>query len=51
MLALHVPMAQRILGVAPVELPTLAAVFGLAMSIVVAIEIHKVWWRARLAAR
>jgi magnesium-transporting ATPase (P-type) len=51
MLALHVPMAQRILGVAPVELPTLAAVFGLAMSIVVAIEIHKVWWRARLATR
>ena len=51
MLALHVPMAQRILGVAPVGFPVLAGLFGLALSVVIIMEIHKWWWRARLTSR
>jgi magnesium-transporting ATPase (P-type) len=46
MLAMHLPVAQRILGVAPVNLTTLATVFGLASSIIIVMEIHKRSYRA-----
>ncbi len=46
-LAMNTPVAQRILSVAPVRLSTFAILFGLASSIVIAMEVHKAWWRAR----
>lgn len=51
MLAMHVPFAQRILGVAPVELSTLAVLIGLALSIVLVMELHKWVWRVRRKRR
>ena len=47
MLAMHVPLAQRGLGVEPVGVSILATLFALALSIVIAMEIHKRWWRVR----
>lgn len=51
MLALHIPMLQRILHVAPVDVATLASLFGLALSLVLVMEIHKWWWRSRATSR
>ena len=48
MLALYIPMMQRIPQVAPIDVATLASLFGLALSLVLVMEIHKWWWRARL---
>jgi magnesium-transporting ATPase (P-type) len=46
-LAMHVPLTQRILGVEPVDMTTFAGLFGLALTIVVTMELHKWWWRNR----
>lgn len=46
-LAMHLPVMQRILGVEPVDLPTFAGLLGLALTIVITMEIHKWWWRTR----
>ncbi|HVS14020.1 MAG TPA: HAD-IC family P-type ATPase [Thermoanaerobaculia bacterium] len=51
MLAMQVPLAQRILGVEPVGLRTIAALFALAVTIVIAMELHKWRWRARRRGR
>lgn len=51
MLAMHVPFTQRILGVAPIDLSTMAILIGLALSIVLVMELHKWLWRVRLKRR
>lgn len=51
MLALHIPVTQRILRVAPVDFSTLATLFGLALSIVIVMEVHKWWSQDRLTTR
>jgi magnesium-transporting ATPase (P-type) len=46
-LAMYTPLGQRVLGVEPVSLGTWAALYGLALTIFVAIELHKRYWAAR----
>jgi magnesium-transporting ATPase (P-type) len=51
MLSLRLPIAQRVLGVEPVDPATFAGLIGLAFTVVIAMEIHKWHWRARRADR
>jgi magnesium-transporting ATPase (P-type) len=51
LVAMHVPLAQRVLSVAPVRFSTLAILVGLASSIVFVVEVHKWWWRVHLTSR
>jgi P-type Ca2+ transporter type 2C len=46
-IAMHVPMTQRVLGTAPVSLDTWLVLAALALSVVIAIEIQKWIWRRR----
>ncbi len=45
--AMYSPLGQRVLQTAPVDLKTFAVLFALALSVFVAIEIHKVSWALR----
>jgi len=45
--AMHLPIGQRILGVEPVSLATWGVLFALALTILVAMEIHKWTWAVR----
>jgi magnesium-transporting ATPase (P-type) len=45
--AMHVPIMQRIIGVEPVGSGTAAVLFGLALTVTVAVELHKLRWRRR----
>lgn len=47
MAAMQVPFMQRILRVEPVDFKTFFILLGLALTILVAIEIHKVVWKFR----
>jgi len=49
--AMHLPWTQRLLDVEPLDLGTMAALFGLALSITAALELHKWWWARRTARR
>lgn len=49
--AMHLPWTQRLLDVEPLDLGTMAALFGLALSITAALELHKWWWARRTAGR
>lgn len=45
--AMHLPITQAVLQIAPVDLTTFAVLLALASTILVAIEIHKWSWRLR----
>lgn len=47
MVAMQLPVTQRILRVEPVEWATFASLLGLALTITGAMELHKWWWRVR----
>ena len=47
--AMHIPLLQSVLGTEPVSLSTWAVMAGLALTIFVAMEIHKWTWRLRHA--
>ncbi|MEQ9104118.1 MAG: HAD-IC family P-type ATPase [Rhodothermales bacterium] len=49
MLAMHVPLLQRALGTEPVSLEQFAALFVVAMGIILVMELHKLIWRYRHA--
>ncbi len=49
LLAMQFSLTQRLLHIEPVGLTTFAAMFALALSIFVALELHKLWWNARHA--
>jgi len=49
--AMHLPWTQRLLDVEPLDLGTMAALFGLALSITAALELHKWWWARRTGGR
>ncbi|MCD4728004.1 MAG: HAD-IC family P-type ATPase, partial [Pirellulales bacterium] len=51
MASMHLPLMQRFLHTEPVDLPTFASLLGLALTVLVAIEIHKWWWGLRAAKR
>lgn len=44
-IAMYWPPAQTMLGVAPIALDTWITLFALALTVLVAIEIHKAWYR------
>lgn len=48
MVAMHLPLTQRVLRVEPVDLTTFVTLLGLALTLLVAMEIHKWWCRVRL---
>ena len=50
-LALYVPPAQAVLGTMPVGRSTWALVAGLALTLLVAMELHKLSWRSRYGTR
>jgi hypothetical protein len=41
---MHIPLGQTVLQTAPVHYITWATLFGLALTVVVAIELHKWTW-------
>ena len=45
MAAMHIPFMQRILRIEPVDPTTFITLFGLALTVIVAVEIHK-WWKS-----
>ncbi len=45
--ALHVPLAQTVLGVEPLTLTTWITLLGLALTILLAMELHKWSWKKR----
>ncbi|HRQ71902.1 MAG TPA: HAD-IC family P-type ATPase [Phycisphaerales bacterium] len=47
-LAMHTPGLNTVLGAGPLPLGVWAAMAGLALSIFVVMELHKVWWRRRM---
>ncbi len=47
LVAMHLPLTQRLLSVGPVDAATFGILFLLALSITVAMEVHKAWWRRR----
>lgn len=47
MAAMQVPFMQRILRIEPVDFRTFSLLLGLALTIFVAMEIHKWWWKVR----
>ncbi|MCX7699608.1 MAG: HAD-IC family P-type ATPase [Gemmataceae bacterium] len=49
-ISMHTPFMQRILRVEPVSLEMWAVLIALAMSIVVGMELHKLWWKYRTGA-
>ncbi len=48
--SMHTPLMQRILRVEPVSLETWAVLIGLALTIFVGMELHKLWWNYRTRA-
>ncbi len=50
LLAMHIPFTQKMLNIAPVSLNTMLAMFALALTIVVANELQKLWMRTKRAA-
>lgn len=44
--AMHIPLTQRLLKIEPVDFRTFATMFGLAVTVFLAMEVHK-WWRKR----
>ncbi len=50
LVAMQLPFTQRILRVAPIPVETFAALLGLALTILVALELHKLWRRRRRKA-
>jgi magnesium-transporting ATPase (P-type) len=47
--AMHLPVTQSVLGLQPVSLVQWAVLLALAMTLLVAVEAHKAYWRTRLA--
>jgi len=47
LLAMQLPLTQEILRIEPVDFETFATLLVLALLVLVAIEIHKGWWRWR----
>ena len=47
MAAMQIPFMQRMLRVEPVDFVTFSSLLGLALTIFVAMEIHKWWWNIR----
>lgn len=47
MLAMQLPVTQRILRVEPIDFTTFVSLLGLALTITMAMELHKWWWRIR----
>jgi len=47
MVALQIPFMQRVLRVEPVDFVTFVTLLGLALTIFMAMEIHKWWWNIR----
>lgn len=45
--AMHVPLTQRLLRLEPVDLRTTVTLLAIALSVFVAMELHKVWRRRR----
>jgi magnesium-transporting ATPase (P-type) len=45
MAAMHIPFMQRILRIEPVDPTTFITLLGLALTIIIAVEIHK-WWKS-----
>ncbi|WP_424003211.1 cation-translocating P-type ATPase [Haloarcula salina] len=50
-LAMYFPPAQAVLGTVPVDRSTWAVVAGLALTLLVAMELHKLSWRYRYGTR
>ncbi|MCW5776560.1 MAG: HAD-IC family P-type ATPase [Phycisphaeraceae bacterium] len=46
--AMHTPGLDSVLGAGPLPLRVWAAMAGLALTIFVAMELHKLWWRRRM---
>jgi magnesium-transporting ATPase (P-type) len=51
LMAMQLPLTQEILRIEPVDFESFAALAGLALLVLVAIEIHKAWWRQRRGSR
>jgi P-type Ca2+ transporter type 2C len=49
--AMHLPATQAVLGLQPVTLAHWAGLLGLALLLLIAVELHKAFWRHRLAHR
>lgn len=47
--AMHLPATQSVLGIHPVSLATWGTLLALAMTLLVAVEAHKAYWRHHLA--
>lgn len=45
MISMHIPLMQDVLHIEPVDLPTFGILVLLAMSVIAAIELHKLWRR------
>jgi hypothetical protein len=45
--AMYLPLGQAVLGTAPVALETWVVLGGVALTLLVAIELHKFTWRRR----
>ncbi len=47
-LALHVPVMQKVLSVQPVSMQNWLSGLALALSLVIVMELHKLWWALRV---
>jgi len=45
--AMHIPLLQRVLGIAPVSWSTGLVLLGLSLTILATMELHKWWWNVR----